>query len=114
MKTFCLNSLVLSSLLGASFVYAENMNGMGIMENMPVTDQIEKETHHSSGVVKKVDVEKGLVSIAHDPVASLHWPAMTMAFAVKDKKLFAVLVEGKTVEFAFVQAREAPTIVSAK
>jgi Cu(I)/Ag(I) efflux system protein CusF len=59
--------------------------------------------HQATGTVKKVDPGKGVVTLAHDPVKSLKWPAMTMGFTVKDKALLDKLQPGKKVEFQFVQ-----------
>jgi Cu(I)/Ag(I) efflux system protein CusF len=60
--------------------------------------------HQASGKVTKVDRAAGRVTIAHGPVASLKWPAMTMAFEVKDKALFDKLQPGASIEFSFVQS----------
>ncbi|MBI3561422.1 MAG: copper-binding protein [Gammaproteobacteria bacterium] len=89
------------------------MSGMD-MQNKPMTNQTQEKIHHAIGVVKKVDMVNNRVTIAHEPVASLHWPAMTMSFAVKDKKLFDQLTEGKKVEFDIVQTGGVATIVSVK
>jgi Cu(I)/Ag(I) efflux system protein CusF len=59
--------------------------------------------HQASGKVTKVDRAAGRVTIAHGPVASLKWPAMTMAFEVRDKALFDKLQPGASVEFSFVE-----------
>ena len=59
--------------------------------------------HQATGVVKKVDAKAGTVTLAHDPVKSLNWPAMTMGFQVKDKALLEKLQAGKKVQFEFVQ-----------
>jgi Cu(I)/Ag(I) efflux system protein CusF len=59
--------------------------------------------HSATGVVKSVDRSKNTVMLAHGPVASLKWPAMTMSFAVKDKALLDKLKPGKKTEFEFVQ-----------
>jgi Cu(I)/Ag(I) efflux system periplasmic protein CusF len=59
--------------------------------------------HQATGVVKKVDPKAGTVTLAHDPVKSLKWPAMTMGFTVKDKALLDKLQPGKKVEFEFLQ-----------
>lgn len=40
--------------------------------------------HTGTGVVKAINAKTGKVQIAHDPIASLSWPSMTMWFAVKD------------------------------
>ena len=59
--------------------------------------------HMAHGTVKKADQKKGEVSLAHGPVASLNWPAMTMSFKVKDKKLWSKLHEGSEVDVEIVQ-----------
>ena len=59
--------------------------------------------HQATGVVKSVDRAKNSVMLAHDPVKSLKWPAMTMGFTVTDKALFDKLQAGRKIEFEFVQ-----------
>lgn len=61
------------------------------------------QVHHARGTVKKADSKHGIVAVAHGPVESLNWPAMTMSFKVKDKKLWSNLHEGKEVDLDFVQ-----------
>jgi Cu(I)/Ag(I) efflux system protein CusF len=53
--------------------------------------------------VKKVDKDQGKVTLAHEAVKSLKWPAMTMAFSVKDQSLFDKLAAGKKVNVEFVK-----------
>ena len=70
--------------------------------------------HQATGVVKKVDAKAGTVTLAHDPVKSLKWPAMTMGFTVKDKALLDKLAVDKKVEFEFVQQGKDNVITSVK
>jgi len=72
------------------------------------------QTHKASGTVTKVDPAGSKVTIAHGPVQSLKWPAMTMNFVVRDKTLFDRLLSGKKVEFEFVQQGRDYVITSAK
>ena len=58
-------------------------------------------THKTNAVVKDVDAANGKVTLAHKAVKSLNWPAMTMAFSVKEKSLFNKLVVGKKVNVEF-------------
>ena len=51
------------------------------------------------GVVKKIDAKAGSVTIAHDPIKALNWPAMTMPFKVADKALLAKMKPGAKVRF---------------
>jgi Cu(I)/Ag(I) efflux system protein CusF len=70
--------------------------------------------HQATGVVKSVDPAKNTVMLAHDPVKSLKWPAMTMGFTVKDKALLDKLQPGKKVQFEFVQQGRNYIITSVK
>jgi Cu/Ag efflux protein CusF len=60
-------------------------------------------THKAVAVVKAVDAANGKVTLAHEPIETLKWPAMTMDFAVKDKSLLAKLTPGKKVRVDLVQ-----------
>jgi Cu/Ag efflux protein CusF len=60
-------------------------------------------THKAVAIVKKVDQEHGKVTLAHEAVQSLKWPAMTMAFSVKDARLFEKLAAGKKVNVEFAK-----------
>ncbi len=55
------------------------------------------------GVIDEIDGAKGVLTISHEPIATLGWPAMTMDFVVKDKKMLGNVSKGKKVRFAFVQ-----------
>ncbi len=72
--------------------------------NAPRANELAKATRHEAiGTVKSVDPAAGVVTLAHGPVKSLNWPAMTMGFAVKDKALFDKLSVGKKVDVEIVQ-----------
>lgn len=60
-------------------------------------------SHRAVGIVKSVDAAKNKVMIRHEPVQSLKWPAMTMAFKVRDAKTLEVLKPGAQVNFEFQQ-----------
>ena len=72
--------------------------GMGGMDNKE-----KSQAHKASGTVTKVDPEKSRVTVAHGPVQSLSWPAMTMAFKLKDKAMLQKLKKDQKVDFEFVQ-----------
>jgi Cu(I)/Ag(I) efflux system periplasmic protein CusF len=71
-------------------------------------------THHATGKVKTVDPVKGTVTLAHGPVQSLNWPAMTMRFAVKDKMLLDKLAVDKTVTIDFVKQNGDYVVIAVK
>ncbi len=61
--------------------------------------------HHAVAVVHAVNKDNGTVSVVHEPVRSLNWPAMTKTFVVEDRKLFDSLVSGKKVCIEFEKRR---------
>ena len=63
----------------------------------------EEMTHKAVGVVKGVDKNEGTVTLAHDAVKSLGWPAMTMAFKVQDKAMLDSVAAGRKVEVELQQ-----------
>lgn len=82
-----------------------DMKGMEVkdMGNKPQTNESRATTHQMNAVVKAVDMAKGRVTLAHEPVESLNWPAMTMRFSVKEESLFGNLLVGKKVAVEFIQ-----------
>lgn len=89
---------------------------MAILFALPVTPILAQTgtAHPATGVVKSVDRAKSTVMLAHDPVRSLNWPAMTMPFTVKDKALLEKLPAGKKVQFEFVQQGKDYVITNVK
>ena len=69
-------------------------------------------THSATGVVKKVDAAKSTVTLAHDPVKSLNWQAMTMDFQVRDKASLAKLKPGQKIEFELVEEKKGSYVIS--
>jgi Cu/Ag efflux protein CusF len=63
------------------------------------------QTHEATGIVKRIDPAKGVVSLKHDPVKSLGWPGMTMDFSVRDPKLLSGLKPEQKVRFEFVEEK---------
>jgi Cu(I)/Ag(I) efflux system membrane fusion protein len=60
--------------------------------------------HRAAASVEAVDPAGGTVTLAHGPVASLKWPAMTMDFRVKDPALGRTLKPGQKIDVEFVDA----------
>ena len=69
-------------------------------------------THSATGVVKKVDAAKGTVTLAHEPIKSLKWPAMTMDFRVRDKASLATLKPDQKIEFELIEEKKGSYVIS--
>ena len=113
--------LAATSVFAASLAHAQSqgMGGMDMKGDMKGMDmksekKAKSQTHKGSGTVSKVDAEKGSVTIAHGPVESMKWPAMTMTFKVKDKKMLDKVKQGDKVDFSFVQSGKDYTITQVK
>ena len=105
--------VVALSLTAPALLHAQSdaMRGM----SMPSVDtKTELKTHKGVGTVKKIDSAAGKVTLAHGPIPSLKWSAMTMTFTVKDKSLLGKFSQDKKVEFEFVQQGSDYVITSAK
>lgn len=100
---------LLTSLFVTFFAHAEGMNGMN-MKDAPMSgqraNQMNGKVHHGIGAVQKVDAPNGRITIAHGPINSIQWPAMTMTFAVQNKKLLDQVVAGEKIEFDLVQVSQ--------
>ena len=111
MKALILAAALLS---GATLVHSADTTHMhGDAKTVSRSDKGQA-THKAVGVVKKIDASNSKVTLAHEPVKSLDWPAMTMAFVVKDKDLLGKLSAGKKVEFDFQQQGKEYVITSVK
>ena len=96
------------------YAQSDSMKGMDMKEKPATGKSAPVKSHKAAGTVTKVDPASSKVSIAHGPVETLKWPAMTMNFIVKDRALLDKLTSGKKVEFEFVQQGRDYVIVSAK
>jgi Cu(I)/Ag(I) efflux system protein CusF len=116
---FALAAVLVSSVSAAPLSHAQtggmggmDMKGMDMGKDSGKNPQAK--THQGTGTVTKLDPASSKVTIAHGPVQTLNWPAMTMTFTVKDKALLDKLSSGKKVEFGFVQQGPDYVITSAK
>ena len=98
----------------------DDMKGMDMKGDMKGMDMGKKSaagdktSHTAKATVKNVDASKGTVMLAHDPVASLNWPAMTMSFKVEDKMLMKKLMDEKRVVVEFTKQGEDYVVTSVK
>ena len=68
--------------------------------------------HQTDGEVKAIDVSAGSLSIAHEPVASLNWPAMTMSFKPANASLLQGLKPGAMIRFEFVERQPGEWVIT--
>lgn len=73
------------------------MQNMNMNMNRTTKEVVETITE---GIIKAIDSEKNMVTISHDPIPAIKWPAMTMAFSATPKQLTG-LSSGDHVAFSF-------------
>jgi Cu/Ag efflux protein CusF len=92
---------LLNSMMADAGMDMKGMNMEG-MDMQGMNKQSAPVSHRGAGTVKKIGA--GRVTLAHGPIASLQWPAMTMRFKLKDEALAKGIKAGDAVDFELVQS----------
>ena len=66
----------------------------------------------STGTVTQVDAAAGTITINHEPIAAVSWPAMTMQFTAEDPAMLQGIAVGDRVAFEIKSATETSTVTS--
>ncbi len=81
--------------MGKDMQNGNGMQGMPMGKNMPCANQ----TAQGTGVVEAIDTAKGTVTIKHQAITSINWPAMTMTFKADPPSLLKTVKVGEKVSF---------------
>jgi RND family efflux transporter MFP subunit len=68
--------------------------------------------HKAVGILNAIDTASGSVTISHEPVASLKWPAMKMDFVLANPSLVSGIKPGAAIEFEFVERQAGEWVVT--
>tara|TARA_R110002020_G_scaffold402013_1_gene612200 strand:+ start:52 stop:459 length:408 start_codon:yes stop_codon:yes gene_type:complete len=71
-------------------------------------------TEYTKGVVKKVDLKAGKVTIIHEELTGLDMPAMTMVFRTVDPAMLEKMKEGDAIEFVADRVKGKLTVTDLK
>lgn len=114
MKKALINSIALTLLASSATVLAQKSGGMENMDHSQMNhNDMNKNVHSAVGKVNKVNKD-GTVSISHQAIADLKWPAMTMNFRPENKEVEEKLKNGKTVNFSFKEVNNNYVITDVK
>ncbi len=71
-------------------------------------------SHHAMGTLDSIESDGSVttVMITHDPIASLNWPQMTMAFVPANAALVAGLKPGTAMHFEFVERKPGEWVIT--
>ena len=98
--TLTLLAAVLLGLAGAASAQATpGMQGMQMGQGMGNMQM--RKVAQGTGVIKAIDTAKGTVTIQHQAIASIHWPAMTMTFKAGNTDISSIK-QGDQVTFEFI------------
>lgn len=104
-----------STLAGCGRDDAPSTSSTSSMPNMPAAQPPaagqQAAESHGMGVVQSVDAANGALTIAHEPIAALGWPAMTMSFKVDRPALLEGVEAGEHIEFT-LRGRDMSAVVT--
>jgi Cu(I)/Ag(I) efflux system protein CusF len=70
------------------------------------------QTAEGRGVVRAVNAQQGSVTIAHEAMPALGWPAMTMAFRVRSAEILNGIAVGARVHFVLANEDGRPVVTA--
>lgn len=94
-----MKTLALSVLAAAALVSPAAAQHAGHGDHSAPAAPATASTVEGTGIVRKIDAANDSVTIDHDPIRALNWPAMNMAFKVQDKSLLEQMKVGAKVRF---------------
>jgi Cu(I)/Ag(I) efflux system protein CusF len=68
------------------------------------------QTAEGQGIVRAINAQGGTVTIAHEPIQALGWPAMTMAFRARSANLLNGVSVGQRVHFILANDNGRPVL----
>ena len=111
-------TLALTGALIAAVAYADqqqmspNMPGMAAMPGMQHGTKAAEA--HGVGVIRAIDTAQGTITLQHQAITSLGWPAMTMTFKVASPEVLKGIKVGEKVQFTLHTAGMAGTVTAIK
>jgi Cu(I)/Ag(I) efflux system periplasmic protein CusF len=109
MKMQAIWILALTMVAGGAAAAAEMA---GMTTDKPADEAMQQpRVNRATGVVKAVDAAAGKITLSHEAVPSIRWPAMTMAFKASPE-LVSSVKPGDRVDFEFVSKGMDATITA--
>ena len=108
-KHFLTHAFAGALLAASSMVVAQQMD-----PSMPGMHDTNPADAQGVGVVKAIDASKGTITLQHEAIAAIGWPAMTMPFKVALPELLQHVKVGDRVQFTLRPAGMASTVTSIK
>lgn len=91
---------------------AEDASKSGDAMNMETSTPAVAGSITSTGTVTQVDAAAGTITINHEPIAAISWPAMTMQFTAENPTILQGIAVGDQVSFELKSASETSTVTA--
>jgi Cu/Ag efflux protein CusF len=102
----CASALVLASTAAFAQQMDPNMPGMAGTQATKPTEA------KGVGIVKAIDIAKSTITLQHQAIATIGWPAMTMTFKADPPALLQKVKVGESVRFTLHPAGMASTVTA--
>ncbi len=111
MRSQVLSLAVVLAFSGIAAATAAPAKSMADMKGMSMPASAAK-TGKGLGVITQIDPKESTITIKHQPIPSLGWPAMTMGFHAKSPTLLKGLKVGETIGFDANQGSGLPEVTA--
>ncbi|CNH91300.1 cation efflux system protein CusF [Yersinia pekkanenii] len=64
---------------------------------------VQEDVISATGVIKEIDFDTKKVTIIHEAIPAISWPAMTMRFTFTSPEMLSGIKVGNNVDFDFIQ-----------
>jgi Cu(I)/Ag(I) efflux system protein CusF len=97
-RSILLSAILMTAIAPAFAQTASGAQGMQVNQDMPGMNHA-AQTAQGTGLIVAIDTAKSTVTIQHQAIASIHWPAMTMTFQADPPGLLQSIRVGEKVNF---------------
>ncbi len=102
-----------ASLFGSPLALADDTPHAGMSGTEHAHMQRATETYQTHAKVVSIDAAQGLLTLSHEAVPALNWPAMTMPFRITDARWLQGLAVGQALKVDFIpEPGQSPRILS--
>lgn len=87
--------------VAANFLIDAESNLKAALASFAEPEAAAAKVYEATGNIESIDLSSNSVSMTHDPIPDLQWPAMTMDFGLDNAEVTAGILPGEPIWFAF-------------
>lgn len=104
-------TLLAQPVVAQDLLKPRSQEGLPVIDSGPAPDIVSEPVVRTRGRIEAIDREAGQLTIAHDAIPALKWPASTMEFQALDEQLDGIAV-GDQVRISFQSEGDEAALVS--